>query len=1027
MASSRESPPVEATPSSPAQLTPRSKVNALLARFDDSSDDGVKTVGTARERLAALRKKDDSKREDTIPAVQKAQDTKSPGKSNNISTDEDDEDAVKPARRRARAQLEVGSDDCDQHSLSTGSPAQRTKGSPKISHISPSKPSPPLVREGSDDNVPVKPRKRKLKAAPAATPSPSPRKEGSTSPGLFVSPRARKSTTPPGNGSDSDDLPANLTTSERVLAKVTKIREERKAKQAQARQEGAEEAARLRKQGEEDGSDGSEDDGGRRLTQQAQPTRKASKKAMEEMARESQRLARTHQLTYKPTTKKKFTKASFFDKFNFHPDGESTPQATSSSPAPHSDIEMQETPPTSPATHEENSKPQVTRDIEMTSALQDDDEILPSLEDVIPQAGLSPTGSKPDKGKGKALEQSIPADAKAPKISKQRPVRVRPPKIVPMTNDSDDDLEIVSIKQPAQQARLDQFLKKMPEKKTQESHSLNVLRILAHVTSPGKQIKGKNKKPSVDSSSLQMSLQQRARQQAASERQERIQKLKDSGVIIQSTEEREKAMAEVEGIMARARRKGEEISKREKAAAKKAREANGEIDPLGDSSDDEDWVEKRKPIADEVALSGAEDSDEGSDEDGSDADGEEEEDVDEDDDANGSEDVENVASNPMFDEEASESEEEDVQQEQALDEEIGDVEMDIDEENDDPLPVQQRIRARRSNVIMDEDDEQEQVNNTPVSLRTDSPITSHTKSPAAPNSVLRSASKTFIPGVTVAGPAGLGLTQIFAGTMDDSQTDELDGSPTAADMVTPQPASKEDPLAFLRMRPPPTLPTFMPTMEDTQDMKIQDSQPEAMDTQVSIEETPISLNFSQSQLHGFDSLNQGAFPTQYSDFGTPTQDTGFDKMTPIQNRFAEPPPSTVDTVLLDGPKAVPETPTMQPKRKLRQKMQVAALSDDENDGAEEDIEAQSSFSKSKDAFAVMRKASKKPEIEDFDKTKSFAKEMVNEQAEESDDEYAGLGGASDDESGDEDAFVKEMIDDDHRNDIDESKLAAFFA
>ena len=81
-------------------------------------------------------------------------------------------------------------------------------------------------------------------------------------------------------------------------------------------------------------------------------------------------------------------------------------------------------------------------------------------------------------------------------------------------------------------------------------------------------------------------------------------------------------------------------------------------------------------------------------------------------------------------------------------------------------------------------------------------------------------------------------------------------------------------------------------------------------------------------------------------------------------------------------------------------------------------------------FDVMQKASKKKEIvvDEFDKKKSKAKEMVHEQADESEDEYAGLGGASDDESaGEEDEYVKEIIDDEGGKDVDESKLAAFFA
>lgn len=77
----------------------------------------------------------------------------------------------------------------------------------------------------------------------------------------------------------------------------------------------------------------------------------------------------------------------------------------------------------------------------------------------------------------------------------------------------------------------------------------------------------------------------------------------------------------------------------------------------------------------------------------------------------------------------------------------------------------------------------------------------------------------------------------------------------------------------------------------------------------------------------------------------------------------------------------------------------------------------------------MRKAAKKPAqaVEEFDRKKSEAKGMVEEQAEESEDEYAGLGGASDDESaGSEDEEMQKMIDESDIK-VDERKLAAFYA
>jgi mediator of replication checkpoint protein 1 len=52
--------------------------------------------------------------------------------------------------------------------------------------------------------------------------------------------------------------------------------------------------------------------------------------------------------------------------------------------------------------------------------------------------------------------------------------------------------------------------------------------------------------------------------------------------------------------------------------------------------------------------------------------------------------------------------------------------------------------------------------------------------------------------------------------------------------------------------------------------------------------------------------------------------------------------------------------------------------------------------------------------------------MVEEQADESEDEYAGLGGASDEDSGEEDEEVEKMMD--HGEvEADERKLAAFYA
>lgn len=83
-----------------------------------------------------------------------------------------------------------------------------------------------------------------------------------------------------------------------------------------------------------------------------------------------------------------------------------------------------------------------------------------------------------------------------------------------------------------------------------------------------------------------------------------------------------------------------------------------------------------------------------------------------------------------------------------------------------------------------------------------------------------------------------------------------------------------------------------------------------------------------------------------------------------------------------------------------------------------------------DAFEHMRQ--KRAEVpkpqEAFGKNQSKAKTMVEEQAEESEDEYAGLGGASDDEDQDEvDEETKKMIDDNGNELTDERDIAAYYA
>lgn len=1040
MTSSRESSPAgEAGTSSPAQLTPNSKVKALLAAFDNDSDE-ESVSGSARTRLlATIVKPGTDSMETADPSGAFALEV-SHGTAPEDTEDSEEEEIVRP-RGRMAAKMLTGNEP-EGSEPAEDNPRARVR---KMLLAKTNTAEPTADTEDGDgsgeDEAPVVIRKRKVRVPRHDTPKSSPVK-APASPGLFVSIRPDKVASPSSNASDSDDLPDNLNDN-RFLALVAKKREERLAREAQLAKEKAEKAAERKKYEalleKDDQFDDSDENVERRLTQQSRPSRKASKKALEEMHRETQRLSRNQQLAHNAITKKKVTKASLFAKFNFRQAGQveeiSDPvrPTSSSSAAPHSDVEMKETPPTSPASPAANeTKSDVPTTIPGLLQSENEDDNLPTLEEMVRQV---PSPPRLDKGKGKAMEESIaePEVFKKP-MFKQRPIRVRPPKIadrkVSPMDDSDSDLEIVS-ETSVVSKKLESIFDRVPAKMEKESRPIHVLRMFA-MKSPGKQKLGRNKKPSMTTTELQVSLQQRARQQAAREREERLEALRAKGVTVQTAEEREREMADVDDILARARREDEELMKREKAAAKKERKENGEVDPLGDSSDDEDYEEGKEDVPEELSVSGSDDEMEGL------ASGEEENSADEEDEEGEEEesmavDAEEVPSNPLFDNEADESENEESEADLSINEENaedGDVDEE-DEEGDQQLPVKQKHRrSRNAKVILDDEDEdEEEVNKpTPQQPQTDSPIQLPNKSPMIPNSVLRSATKTFIPGLTVAGAAGLGLTQIFAGTMDESQMDPFEASPSAKNDI------ERDRLAFLRHIPAPELPPFVPTLaEDTQDVNmdnpsqlshVPESQPNDSVTQA------IELNFSQSQIHGFDSL---VHDTQMSPFPEMTQDVGFQHMTPIRGRFVDVPPSTVGTVVLD-PTAVPETteetPIVKKKGKLRRRAQVASFSDDEDaaDTTELNME-EDEFEITSNAFDIMRKATKKKKImiDEFDKKQSKAKEMVNEQAEESEDEYAGLGGASDDEDGEEDEYVKGIIDDEGGKDVDERKIAAFYA
>lgn len=1001
----------------------------MLNAFDNDSDksDEEGVSGDARARLLkamnASKVSNSDKKKDTMKAQK------------DISTAEEtseEEDIVRPRGRVAGAMR------AQNPSSNRSTPTRKRTNKVIISRQNTVEPA----SASDESDVPVISRKREIRVSRHSTPEPILEDEP-TSPGLFVSPNA-PSTNTSADASDSDELLPAVDDNARFKALVAKKGREMKAKAQAAQELRQKKEAELQKYNDildEDDLVGSDEEGGRRLTQHMKPTRKASKRALEEMHRETQRLSRNQQLAHYATTKKKFTTKDFLKKFNpkVEPNLElplqQSTEPTSSSPERGSDADLGGTPPTSPPSFAADDRCQTLPSFQ-TLVADNHDNDLPTLEKVL---SSSPPvrkdkgkgravdelalGPKIDKGKGRAIEDVVPELKKITgPVFKHRPIRVRPPPIqdreVSLLDDSDSDIEIVSAKKPTIKTRIAEVFDRVPAQKGAGNH--HALRLLAHLGSPGKQNTGRNKKPSMTTSEMQMSLQQRARQQATREREERLQAARDRGVIIQTAEERQQEMADVEDLLSRARREGDEITKREKAAAKKERKESGEADPLGDSSDDEDWTEEKSKISVEEENSGSgSETGVNESESESNASGEEEEDGMELDD-----DVAEVT-NPLFDDEASATDDNEAEAEADLSmDEMAEVESN-EEDEEDLTSQQQNRRMRNVNVISDDEDESQDEQQTPSFAKTVSPAQLNTVSPVAPTSVLRSATKTFIPGVSVTGPVGLGLTQIFAGTMDDSQI-----SPSLTDGDFQQAPIEKDALAFLRRIPAPELPAFMPTMEEEEDTQaypdspsqmshIPESQPMEEDTQ------ELDLNFTQSQIHGFDSL----VDSQMSSFPEATQDVGLVERTPIKGRFVDSPATAMTMVMnpLVLPDSVEETPIVKKKGRLHRRAPVV-FSDDED--AAEPIELGEDFEINESIFDVMRKAAKpkKVVVDDFNKKNSKAKELVNEQADESEDEYAGLGGASDDESGGEaDEYVKAMIDDEGGQNVDKNQIAAFYA
>ncbi|CAD6593590.1 MAG: hypothetical protein ASARMPRED_007692 [Alectoria sarmentosa] len=1017
----------------PQELTPRSKIKAMLAAVDDESDSEpiLEPKKSGRSALSAvagnIQRVDEQKslKEDAETGHREDEDME--------GEEESDESPIVPRGRIAARLNGQTSDRRRSSSISAGEGDEdayaRIKKKLLQGHAT--KTHEPRGAIGSKEAISVaRPSKRQRTSSigsdRADSRASSPTRNRKLSPGIFLTPEAvskqlkspRRSVS--SDGSDSD-LPANPQSNGRLLELLAKTRAERETKNAAENKSKAEKAARQRSfekalSRDASGSGFSDDDraADRRLTQHSRPTRKASKKALDEMSRETQRMSRNMQLAHQAKTKKKISKQSLLDRFKFRTSvtpivevHQNTNSSTAASSAPASDLEEvhnKDSPPTSPVAPDDPSltladslgdRPAADITDTMQPSEQEDEE-LPTMLEIMSQPI-----QKLDKGKGKAIEYSeadnglgVVRDQKT--IFKQRPIKVRPPKPISDRGDVDldsgSDLEVL----PVRKSKTRDVFDRLPVSKVQEGRSMQTLRALAHLNSPDNLSRAK--KASMTQADMQMSLQQRARRQAMEERRAKIEDLKRRGIVVQTAEEREKDEAEVEDLVDKARREADEIMQKEKKAAKKERIANGEVDGLADSSDEDDDYQADVDNSD-VELSGS-DEEEGEEEPGK-KNGEEDLSSDGElvDDEDGLVDLgkgDEIAG--LIDNEASEDSQDEEDDEATIEDGI---------EDDEEFHVPQ-VHRRRTKMVIDDDDDDDD--------------NDEKHEPSA--SVQQASSAPEIPQFpTLAGPQSIaspmGMTQAFAATMADTQTQGLNDD------------DEQDSLAFLGPPPEPNFPMFYETdslhvVEDSQNDPLLNTNTE-QNTDMLKE---IDLHFTQSQIRHdvLGDTQEQVVASQISEIPDPTQDVGFILSSPAPRRFVSDPPSTLDTILLSGAVGISS-----PITKKRGRLQRRSVAEEDPAAADETPRVNDHNVADNDAtpnaFDLMKKArsKSKSEADGFDKSKSEAKGMVEEQAQESEDEYAGIGGASDDESGgEEDEFVREMIDQGEVN-VNEGELAAHYA
>jgi mediator of replication checkpoint protein 1 len=954
-------------------LSPRAKVAKMLADIDNAPTPSPPSkTSTLNIRSAAVNPfTSDSDDEDEQHSSERpangTHDSRIPSHSSAEEEEEDEGIVRRPQGRAARRMLD----------LQSPKPAIQNDIDEDLYSATPLNPASLRRRRGV------------FERAASESPRASSHQKGT---GLFVSP-----TKTAVDNSDGDiDLPrpnklAELVAQKRV-ERLAREKEKQKSRKSKSQQDTEHASSDL----PEEAFEGSQEapanpDVDRILSDAARPTRKASKKAMLEMERETQRLARQQALAHQIKVKKKFSTTDLFARFNFRQPQQPPPQIEkNSSSMPSSDgiepsprrKELMSTPPSSPPTPLDKQRLLVERgalakmvpvreDTLASIATEDGDEDLQDVEEVM----------KSSQHQHEPVAESAQGTAeKSSKIARWGK------KSAPQTyrdEESDDDLEVL---QPLPK-HLQVFDRVQPAKK-QETHS-NAIHTLRHLSHLG-QVDAKpnrptNVKPSIHPQVLEAQLRKKAREQAFQAQQERLAELKAKGIVIQTSEEKEKEAEEFENLLEKARLDAQDLRKAEKAA-RKAAKGDGTMEASDDETEDEDYYDRSED----------EDLEEG----------------------------EDVANNELVDDAADESDEdedvEDIEEDEA--EDVADADLQVeaadtlgqDAEAEEEAPKQAR-KSRKSRVIADdeEDDELEDDDNT---LENDE----HVVSPAVLPGTATAAEEEDDPFAAF----GFGAAKADANAISATQAFN-------ATMQAPSQDTQEDSFDILRHVPPPSSFIAPPTLPDMESQVLaEDSQTQlAIDHDVD-ESQEVQLNWlTQAPETPGPALVRKASDLTETPGWEPTQDPGLPspwtgarrgtlQRVPTLVFAAGEEHETQATVEL----RVSESPAPEVTSRRGRLQQRKRLAVDESDE-----ETEPALPMKKDAFKEMKRQ-RLNDLSANDRTEAEAemKRMMDDQADESEDEYAGLGGDDTEMIAPETAEDQEMFDESHI-DVDERAIAAHHA